>query len=57
MKKRFSFLKNQRALAEIRKYRWVKSKELGQEVGFATAALDWIKQHGQSWKEFHIDSL
>ena len=54
MKKRFSFLKNPQALNEIRKHKWIKSEKAKRDVGFVTAAIDWIKNHGEVWKEFYI---
>lgn len=54
MKKQYSFLKDPRALAEIRKHKWIESQKANREIGFATAAVDWIKNHGQAWKRIHI---
>ncbi|MDP2939443.1 MAG: hypothetical protein Q8O13_05150 [Candidatus Omnitrophota bacterium] len=54
MKKRFSFLKDSRALAEIRKHKWIESEKRGQEIGFATAAVDWIKKYGEAWKKVYL---
>ena len=53
MKINYSFLKDELALAEIRKHKWLESEKKGCEIGFATAALDWIKKHGLQWLEYH----
>ena len=50
----FSYLKDPRVLAEIRKHKWIESQKKGKEVGFATAAVDWINRYGQQWKKIHI---
>ena len=55
MKTNYSFLKDELALIEIRKHKWIESEKLGQEIGFATAAYDWINKYGYTWKQFHRD--
>lgn len=54
MKKEFSFLQDERALYEIRKHKWIESQKAKREIGFATAALDWIKRYGEAWKKAHL---
>ncbi|OGX06515.1 MAG: hypothetical protein A2Z88_04480 [Omnitrophica WOR_2 bacterium GWA2_47_8] len=46
---RYAFLKDPEALEEIRKHKWLESEKKGEEVGFATAALDWINTYGRAW--------
>ena len=46
---RYSFLNDTLALEEIRKHKWIESEKHSREIGFATAALDWIKTHGEQW--------
>ncbi len=53
-KKKFSFLSDARALAEIRKHKWIESQKAGREIGFSSAAVDWIKRFGESWKAVHL---
>ncbi|MBN3040429.1 MAG: PilZ domain-containing protein [Candidatus Omnitrophica bacterium] len=53
MKDDYSYLKDPRALAEIRKHKWIESQKHKTEIGFATAALDWIKRYGRKWQEHH----
>ncbi len=50
----YSFLQDELALAEIRKHKWLESEKLGREVGFATAATDWIKKYGQDWTRYRL---
>jgi len=54
MKDNYSFLKDDLAVLEIRKHKWVESQKQGQEVGFATAAVDWIKKYGDTFKQFRL---
>ncbi len=49
---RYSYLKDEFALDEIRKHKWIESEKAGCEIGFATAAVDWIKKHGEQWLQF-----
>ncbi|MCK5215559.1 MAG: hypothetical protein KAR05_09425 [Candidatus Omnitrophica bacterium] len=51
MKENYSFLKDNSALTEIRKHKWIESEKLGHELGFASAAIDWVKKYGASWKQ------
>jgi len=53
MKDNYPYFRDPRALDEIRKHKWIESQKLGEEVGFATAALDWINKYGQEWKKIH----
>ncbi|MDD3374557.1 MAG: PilZ domain-containing protein [Candidatus Omnitrophica bacterium] len=50
MQKKYSFLKDNLALMEIRKHKWIESEKRKKEIGFATAALDWINKYGHTWK-------
>lgn len=52
----YSFLTDELALVEIRKHKWIESEKLGQEIGFATAAHDWINKYGYTWKQFRLDA-
>lgn len=51
MKESYSFLNDESARQEIRKHKWIESEKRGVEIGFATAALDWITKYGQLWRE------
>ncbi|MDO8581105.1 MAG: hypothetical protein Q7S13_06465 [Candidatus Omnitrophota bacterium] len=53
---RYSFLKDELAIQEIRKHKWIESEKQGNEIGFATAALDWIHKYGNEWKQFRLKS-
>ena len=55
MKTTYSFLKDELALIEIRKHKWIESEKIGREIGFATAAYDWINKYGYTWKQFRLD--
>ncbi len=46
---RYSFLNDTLALEEIRKHKWIESEKAGCEIGFATAAVDWVKKYGEGW--------
>ena len=56
MQKRYSFLKDSLALMEIRKHKWIESEKRKTEIGFATAALDWINKYGHTWKLARLGS-
>lgn len=50
----YSFLKDALALVEIHKHKWLESEKIGREIGFATAALDWIKTYGQAFRKTRL---
>lgn len=50
MKQKFNYLQHDEAVNEMLKHKWIESQKSGRDIGFATAALDWIKRFGQSWK-------
>lgn len=54
MKVDYSFLKDELALLEIRKHKWIESEKLGREIGFASAAWDWVQKYGAAWKQFRL---
>ena len=49
---KYPFLKDELAVNEIRKHKWIESEKAGREIGFATAAFDWITQYGEAWLQF-----
>ncbi len=53
----YSFFKDELALMEIRKHKWIESEKAKREIGFATAALDWIKKYGDDWKRIRQGSV
>jgi len=54
MAKKYSYLADPRALDEIRKHQWLESQKAQREIGFASAAVDWIKNYGETWKKIHV---
>lgn len=54
MKNDYSFFKDELALMEIRKHKWIESEKQGCEIGFATSALDWIKKYGFQWQQSRL---
>ena len=54
MRDKYPYLRDPRALAEIRKHKWIESQKVGTEIGFATAAVDWVKKYGEQWKRIHV---
>lgn len=54
MKQNYSLLSDELALIEIRKHQWIESQKAGREIGFATAALDWIRKYGNEWKKTRL---
>lgn len=55
--KNYSILSDNYALFEIRKHKWIQSEKAGQEIGFPSAAVEWIKNYGDSWKHYRFSKL
>jgi hypothetical protein len=53
--KTYSFLSDELAIIEIRKHKWIESEKKGDEIGFASAAIDWIKKYGRSWLQHRLN--
>jgi len=56
MHKDYSFLQDELALVEIRKHKWLESQKERREIGFATAAVDWVRKYGTEFKNFRLAS-
>jgi hypothetical protein len=54
MEKTYSFLKDELVLQEIRKHKWLESEKAGYEIGFASAAYDWICRFGNDYLNHQI---
>jgi hypothetical protein len=52
----YSFLRDDLARTEIYKHKWIESEKAGREIGFATAAFDWITKYGDLWLDHHKKS-
>lgn len=50
----YSFLKDEAVVQEIHRHKWIESEKSGREIGFATAAYDWITKYGKEWMQRHI---
>lgn len=54
MDKYYSFFKDDLAVLEIRKHQWIESEKRGEAIGFASAALDWIKKYGPAFQQYRL---
>jgi len=46
----YPYLRDPRSIAEIRKHQWIESEKAGHEIGFGTAAIDWVAKYGKQWE-------
>jgi len=53
VKDSYPYLRDPRAIFEIRKHQWIESEKAGREIGFGTAAIDWITKYGKAWEKAH----
>jgi len=52
MKKRYNYLQDEKAVEEILRHKWIESQKHGRDIGFITAAWDWIQKFGQDWQKY-----
>lgn len=53
MKNNYPYLRDPRAVSEIRKHQWIESQKAGREIGFGSAATDWMRRFGPAWRDAH----
>ncbi|HSA30271.1 MAG TPA: DUF4032 domain-containing protein [Candidatus Omnitrophota bacterium] len=53
----YNLLKDPCAHYEIRKHKWFLSEKAGREIGFATAAVDWVANYGDAWRLYRFSAL
>ena len=47
-------LKNKKAVEEINRHRWIESEKAGYDIGFETAAVDWLEKFSTAWMQYHM---
>jgi hypothetical protein len=47
-------LKDQRVVEEIKRHLWLESEKAGGDIGFDTAAEDWLNKYAQAWLKYHM---
>ncbi len=49
-------LRNKKVIQEINRHKWLESEIAGYDIGFETAAEDWLKKHAVAWVTYHLSS-
>jgi hypothetical protein len=39
---------------EIKRHLWIESEKAGYDIGFDSAADDWLKKYSQDWMQYHL---
>ena len=47
-------LKNREVVEEIERHKWFESERVGYDVGFDTAAEDWLKKFSVAWLSYNM---
>ncbi len=50
-------LRDKRVVDEINRHLWIESEKVEYDIGFDTAADDWIDNFAKSWLEYHAPKL
>ena len=45
-------LRNRKVIAEINRHKWLESEIAGYDIGFESAAEDWLKKHAVAWVKY-----
>lgn len=46
-------LRDKKVIEEINRHKWLESEIAGYDIGFETAAEDWLKVHAAAWVAYH----
>lgn len=49
-------LENQQVVEEIRRHLWIESEKAGYDIGFQTAARDWLEKFSADWMSHYMPS-
>ena len=47
-------LKDRRVVEEINRHLWIESEKAGRDIGFDSAAKDWLEKFSKSWMSYHM---
>jgi hypothetical protein len=47
-------LKDKRVIEEINRHRWIESEKAGRDIGFETAATEWLEKFSKAWMQYHM---
>ena len=50
--KNIELLKDEQAVTEINRHRWIESEKAGCDIGFDKAAADWLNTYSDGWLAF-----
>lgn len=53
-KSKQKLLKDKRVVDEIQRHLWIESEKAGRDIGFETAAEDWLKNFSKAWLEYNL---
>jgi len=47
-------LKDRKVIEEINRHLWIQSEKAGYDIGFDSAAEDWLKNFSKAWMDYHM---
>lgn len=50
-------LSNPQAVDEIKRHLWIESEKVGYDIGFETAAEDWLSKYADNWVEQYMPKV
>ena len=52
--KQGELLKDRRVVEEVNRHLWIESEKAGYDIGFDTAAVDWLERFSKAWTNYHL---
>ncbi len=51
--KKTDLLKDRRVVEEINRHLWIESEKAGHDIGFDSAAVDWLEKFSRAWMQYY----
>ncbi|MBF0483688.1 MAG: hypothetical protein HQL25_03170 [Candidatus Omnitrophica bacterium] len=52
-KDKTDLLKDRQVVEEINRHLWIESEKAGRDIGFDSAAADWLEKFSSDWMNYH----
>ena len=54
---REELLQNKEVIEEIKRHLWIESEKAGHDIGFESAAKDWLQKYSKAWMDYHLPRM
>ncbi|MBF0479055.1 MAG: hypothetical protein HQL26_06195 [Candidatus Omnitrophica bacterium] len=53
IKDKVELLKDRQVVDEIKRHLWIESEKAGRDIGFDSAAADWLEKFSKTWMDYY----